>query len=373
MKNVLITSLLVITSLFLLFLLAEGAVSLARGSNPGTSLGYGLYRLVRGDTWQQGLQSADDPNARILSDVSEIEGLMDQLQADGVGLGNTPFHELKTDESSLYIDTGGCKRQKPDLRKRQTHLITRLYDPFDPILAFWNEDQVLHPDVRRFIDRYEFHEATLTTNAYGDRVTLPVVQSERKVIVGGDSVANGVLLNDRETIASQLQQLDPERQYINTGINGATAGEVICGIETAVRNYGGQFEELIYVYSENDFDSGTPFGTPEEVVAWLKAFAAKQGLRRTTVVYSPYIYNIVPQLTRFRGYRGDRFPHHNAEKLRLEAAAETAGIGFIDYTDIALAENQAAGTMFAALALFVDHAHYSRYGTAKLVARLRGE
>ncbi len=59
--------------------------------------------------------------------------------------------------------------------------------------------------------------------------------------------------------------------------------------------------------------------------------------------------------------------------MRLKAAAKTAGIGFIDFTDIALAENQAAGTMFAALGLFIDHAHSSRYGTAKLVARLRGE
>ncbi len=46
-------------------------------------------------------------------------------------------------------------------------------------------------------------------------------------------------------------------------------------------------QELIYVYSENDFDPRTPFGTPEEAVTWLKAFAAEQGQRRATIVYSP--------------------------------------------------------------------------------------
>jgi hypothetical protein len=268
------------------------------------------------------------------------------------------------------MQVDGCKRQKPNLRKLQTHLVTNLFDPLDPIVAFGDEDRVLDPEVSAFIERYHFRKVLLTINEFGDRVTLPEVDSERKVIVGGDSMANGVLLNDDETLASQLQARDPLRQYINTGINGISPREVICAIERAVDTYDGDVEELIYLYSENDFESGEPLGTPEEVVAWMATFAQEQDLKKVTVIYSPYFYNIIPQLTRFKGYRGHFFPHHSEERRRLAELVAATGFRYIDVTDIAREENQRAGTLFAAFALFVDAAHYSRYGTSRLVEHI---
>jgi hypothetical protein len=306
----------------------------------------------------------------LLRDQAELEALVEALRKSRVGLGNTIYGELKTGEASIHMQVDGCKRQKPNLRKLQTHLFTNLFDPLDPIVAFWDEERVLDPEVAAFIERYHFHKVLLTTNQFGDRITLPEVDSERKVIVGGDSMANGVLLNDDETLASQLQARDPARQYINTGINGISPREVICAIERAVDTYDGNVEELIYLYSENDFESGEPLGTPEEVVAWMKDFAREQELTKVTVVYAPYFYNIMPQLTRFKGYRGHFFPHHSDERRRLAELVTAAGFRHIDVTDIAREENQRAGTLFAAFALFVDATHYSRYGTSRLVEHL---
>jgi hypothetical protein len=352
------------------YLLVEGAVSVFRGPTPETSLGYRTYELIRGTAWEQGISAPNDPNATLLRDQAELEALVEAFRKNRVGLGNTVYGELKTGEASIHMQVDGCKRQKPNLRKLQTHLFTNLFDPLDPIVAFWDADRVLDPEVAEFIERYHFRKVLLTTNEFGDRVTFPEADSERKVIVGGDSMANGVLLNDDETLASQLQARDPARQYINTGINGISPREVICAIERAVDTYDGNVEELIYLYSENDFESGEPLGTPEEVVAWMEGFAREQDLIKVTVVYAPYFYNIMPQLTRFRGYRGHFFPHHSDERRRLAELVAEAGFRYIDITDVAREENERAGTLFAAFALFVDATHYSRYGTSRLVEHI---
>ena len=350
----------------------EGLVSVSRGGQPGTSIAFAAYSHLVGDGRSLGLDDRADPNAVPLADESHIERLLDKLKADGVGLGNTPYQELRTAMSTTHTVVNGCRRHKPNMRKAQIHLITRLFRPFDPIMAFWDNDRSLDPDVASFLQRHGFNtEVVMSTNEFGDRTTLPAVEAERKVIVAGDSVANGILLNDHETIASQLQALDSSRQYINTGIAGANAEQVICAIKAAVANYGGRIDELIYIYFENDIQAGEAYGDPEEVVAWLKDFAAEHDVRRVTVVYSPFIYNVIPQLTRFESDDGYRKPYKRKEKRQLASEVSDAGFRFIDFTDIALEENREKGTMFAAFGLFVDHAHHSRLGTRKLVKRLQ--
>jgi hypothetical protein len=360
-------------SILVTYLLFEGGVAVWRGDVPGTSIGYRTVALIRGDSWRQGIEDDGEPNAVALADVHEIEVLLEALAADAVGLGNTPYKQLKTDASTMYYYDRGCKHQKPNVRKLHMQLVTRLFDPLDPVVAFWDEGRELRPEVAAFLGRYGFQRKRHSFNNKGDRTTLPLVRSDRLVLIAGDSVANGILLDDDETISSQLQTKDRTRQYINAGIPGSGAREIICNAEKAAENYAGAIEELIYVYCENDFSAGKPYGTPKEVIQWMETFVARKGIGKVTVVYTPFIYNILPQLTRFENYRGYSIPHHASEKRRLEAAVAAAGYRFIDYTDIALAENRAAGSMFAALALFVDHAHYSRAGTNRLVALLEAD
>jgi hypothetical protein len=66
---------------------------------------------------------------------------------------------------------------------------------------------------------------------------VALVTSDRKVIIAGDSVANGVGIGDSETISSQLQALDSTRQYVNLGIAQATAADIICALDKAARRY----------------------------------------------------------------------------------------------------------------------------------------
>jgi hypothetical protein len=212
----------------------------------------------------------------------------------------------------------------------------------------------------------------VTSNENGERTTVPLVERDRKVIVAGDSVAFGAMIDDADTLASQLQRLDPDRQYISTGVGGADARDVICNLERAAQRYAGQIDALIYVYCENDFNRSLDYGEPEPVIDWLAGFAAANGLEpdRVTIVYAPSIYNIVPQFTRFAGYRGGETATYLAQKRRLEAAVGSAGFRWLDIAVLVQEENATFGTQFATLHSFVDHLHLSPWGMRRLAAEL---
>jgi lysophospholipase L1-like esterase len=363
-------------------LIIEGINAVARWGHLDGSITYHAYKLIdqvvpRNKRVAKDASQPQGPPFTRLLERREIDDLIPKLKAAAVGLGNSDYSELISDPAAINTQEGGCHVQKPNVRKTMTYLRSNLFNPLDPMTIFYDSDRNLDPEIRKLIDTYGLRLVAHTTNEQGERITVPAVASDRKVIIAGDSVANGEMIDDSETIASQLQALDPTRQYINLGISGAKAADIICALNKAAQSYKGQMEELIYVYCENDFKpprrSPRRYGTPEEVIAWLKDFVKAQGIAKVTVIYAPYIYNVVPQFTRFRDYRGDHARTHSRERAALTELVGEAGFRYIDISDVALAEADRAKTQFAALSVFSDHVHLSPYGIARLVERLRAD
>ena len=112
-----------------------------------------------------------------------------------------------------FTGDDGCEQNLPDQRRVLVQLRTSLFDRLDPVNAFWDPGKTLSPKVRDFISRYGVREVAVTTDAWGERRTLPESHAERTVIVVGDSITFGVLVDDSETLASQLQSRDPQHRY----------------------------------------------------------------------------------------------------------------------------------------------------------------
>jgi hypothetical protein len=365
-------------------LIGEGINAIARWKKLDGSITFHTYRLIKKSLSKKVVTvnsvdvtvnsgDHDGPLFTKLLERDEIDALIPKLKAAGAGLGNSPYRELITEVAAVNTRDEGCLVQKPNLHKTTTHLRSNLFNPLDPLQIFYDSDPNLDSVIRKLIDTYGVRLTTLTTNEQGERTTLPAVASDRKVIIAGDSVAHGATIDDSETISSQLQALDPTRQYINLGINGAHSTDIICALDKAAPRYKGQIEELIYIYCENDFEPEKTYGTPEAVVTWLKNFVKGQDISKVTVVYAPYIYNVVPQITRFRGYRGEHFMTNSRWRAALVSLVGEAGFRYIDISDLALAEAARAKTQFAALSVFADHVHLSPYGTTRLVERLRAD
>lgn len=354
-------------ALIMLVLAVEGAYSVARWSHFDRSIVYDAYRML-----VPAPQTAESADGLPVATREQIEALLPDMRAAGAGMGNVPYKdELVNDRAAInVVGEDGCLVQKPDLAKFTTYIRTADFDRFDPPSLFFDRDAALSPELQQFVDTYGVHLSEFTTLATTERLTLPSVESDRKILVAGDSVAVGSMIGDAQTIASRLQQRNPQVQYINLGVNGATGADVICQLEKAAARYAGQIARIIYVYCENDFDPNGMFSTPEEIVAWLQEFATANGNVPVTIVYAPYIYNIVPHLTRFPGSRGATRAAYPDEHRRLIELAAAAEFDYVDIGDLAIEEALLYETDFAIFALFVDHLHLSEYGVVRLIEKL---
>ncbi len=343
----------------------EGAFSIARWKHADRSMVYDGYRLL-------GQRFSKPPQSTLpLAGRDEIEPLIPAMIAAGVGMGNTPYKELVTDRASINeVGPDGCLSPKPNLLKTTTYIRSVDYDLFDPPSLFFDRGADLGEPLTRFVKNYSISMSDFSTNSDRERVTLPVIASRRKVLVAGDSVAVGAMIGDNDTLSSQLQKRDASAQYVNLGVNGVPAEQVVCRLQSAGKRFDQQIVHIIYVYCENDFEAGRPFGRPEEVIAWLKPFAAQQNNAKVTIVFAPYIYNIIPNLTRFPGSRGADHKTFVAERDTLHRKATQAGFDFVNIGEIARKETTALHNDFAAFALFVDHVHLSKLGVSRLVDKL---
>ena len=352
-------------------LVIEGAHSLVYWKTPHESATYAAVHWIKTQMTGKYLHG-DQRHQGVLDDTAELEALVPLLVEQGVAMGNVPYAELDTARSRMNAVVDDCHTLQPNLDKTMFHLRSQIFNPLDPISVYYDTGATLDPALQAFFAEYGLPAVRMTSNANGERTTVPFIERNRKVLVAGNSVAFGAMIGDADTIASQLQSLDVERQYVSTAVGGADARDVICNLERAAQRYAGQIDELIYVYCENDFNLSLEYGKPEAVIAWLEEFAGANGLvpDKVTIVYAPYVYNIVPQITRFAGYRGGDAATYLDEKQRLEAGVGAAGFRWIDIADIARDDNAAFGTQFATLHNFVDHLHLSPRGTRYLAKLL---
>ena len=346
----------------LFFFVGEGIYSLYQWERSHRSLAYHMAELVDGF----GQQTPQPYYRPVLTDVNEVENLLDEMKANNVGLGHSPYKLLVTAEVSVRKYPDDCGPLSVlNVRKFVSSLRTPLFEPFNPISIFYDRDRPLSDPVQRFVDDYAVHLTNYSTDELGNRMTVPVVDAPDIVFIAGDSIANGVGVHDRETLDSTLQQREPQRRYINLGIGGAEAAEIRCALERAAEHYSKQVRELIYIYCENDFDEEERMGTPEAVIDWLAEFVRDEDIERTTVVYAPYIFNTMPELTRFPGSR-EHFDDNADSKARLITLVKDAGFHWVDFGDLVLAEVVARGTPFAGLSLYLDVVHHSPLGIQRL-------
>lgn len=358
-RSKLLGALLPVAAVALGIVLVEGAYSLAHGSRAQVPL---IHRIF----WRLAGPPDSEPGSRVISHPEQIERLLDALLHDRVGIGNSPYEELKTPETRVNLDLDGCWSQKPDQRKTLQFLRSNLFNPFDPLTAFYDRHRELSPEVRELLERHGFGAVDHTTNEHGERLTLPAIEARRIVLVAGDSVANGILLDDEDTLASRLQARDEARRYANLGVSGARTSDILCQLERAAGRYEGRVEELVYVFTENDLRDDDVVDAASELVPRLTTFAEREGIGNVVFVYVPYIYNAVPETTRVRGHSHYDWPTFHEKKRRLLSEAEAAGFRVFDFLEISDRVQRQEGTLFAPLALYLDHAHLSRRGTRLL-------
>lgn len=345
---------------------AEGVYSVARWGKPHRSLSYQFLALA-GLTGNSGDNIA--AYKPYFSNLDELARLLPLIKKNGVGIGNSPIN-TKTDEAAIKTIANGCPVIKPNMRKVAYFLHSSTVNPFESISVFHDADKQLDPSLAEFFERYRGPRVTLSSNAEGERLTVPDVKADRVVLLAGDSMAFGAMIDDADTIASRLQASDTSRRYVNLGVPGVEAADILCRLEDAATRYKGRIDELIYVYTENDFIPDRRFGSPNEVIDWLKDFVVREKIEKVTVIFAPLIYMVAPELTRIDGTEGGRYPRREEDRAELKGLVEAAGYRWIDIGTLAREEEDRQKTHFGVLSFFVDNGHPSPLGTKRIVERL---
>ena len=345
----------------------EGAYSLFEWRKVHRSVVYQLSAMA-------GLvkpRSNESAYAPYIADPQELADLLPLMGEQDIGMGGTPYR-ANTQDAAMKTVENGCPTMKRNRRMTAFFLHASAFGPYAFPTAFYSADKKLDPRLEEFFRRYGGPHTSWSTNDQGERITVPDVAANRVVLISGDSVAFGAVIDDDATIASQMQARDSARRYVNLGVPGTSAEEILCRLEAATQRYKGRIDELIYVYCENDFDDKIPYGTPKEVIEALKGIVAREKIGKVTVVFAPYIYMVVPEMTRIDG--SEWSPTLRRENLRaeLKGLVEGAGFRWVDSGALARSEEQATKSSLSILAYFVDSVHLSAYGTRKLVDSLMG-
>lgn len=305
----------------------------------------------------------------IATDESELKSLVPKMIEANVGLINSPYPETQTERSQLTRRDGECESPRANLDEIAFFLRSNLFEPLAPIAVHHAREAILPPEMVKFFQDYGRGAHKLSTNAAGERVTVPYLEGPRKILVAGDSAAFSPMLDDSATLASRLQAKDSTRQYVNVGVPGASSEQALCNLTKAASRYQGQVEEIVYFYSEDDFADDQRFGTPEPVITAIKSLVQNGAATKVTVIYVPSLYNIVPELTRYRGYAGEHVPNPQMRREQLKKSVADVGFVWLDMGDIALERSRSQSNAFSVFDSFADPRSPSAQGINNLVEK----
>lgn len=348
--------LLVLVSCCIFYLALEGAYCLARGAKPGVSLSYTFYaeRLAP----RQRIEALAD----YLQSRREIEERHAALLENRIVLGNTPYDDLATAEARVTLDdpeTG--LRFKPNLTVRSSHLRSRIFKALDPVSYSYIVSPGSEPElpIRDFLERYRFREVSWSTDANGFRTTLPLVDSDRVIALIGSSPCVGLFLEDDETLASILQRRQRTLRFVNACVNTTWVEDHAAMTRELVSMFSDRLDGAVYTLNQKNYETvEAALGALDGISDLLDGVGAEYRV----FVYFHYIYETMPDIMRKRRDLGELF----SDKARILERARERGFFVVDLYDVVAEYREEQGSLFAGMALYVDHGHLSRRGNQVL-------
>ena len=290
---------------------------------------------------------------------SQITKLFPKFIESTIAFGNTPYQELLTEASrSIVKDQNGHLINLPNQKYKFAFLRSRIFQNWDPIVLKQNNLHTpISPEVDEFIKKYCLKSIIVSTDENGDRNTVPKINSDKIILIIGDSVAFGVGVSDSETLASKLQQKYQGYRFINASVGNADAKDNIARLRERAELYKNKVRGVIYVHCENDFSK---IETPEYIVSELSSLLDKFKINFRVFVYQVYSYRAMPDLLRHK--KEEELVNYYNLKARTLELAQKAGFRVVDFYNIVENYRYEMGTPYAGFSLYEDHCHFSELG-----------
>ncbi len=260
---------------------------------------------------------------------------------------------------------------RPDVRISANMLRSTKPINVDPPVLYLKDDGNLEysTDLKIYLKEQSRIEYLYSTDSHGFRKTVPNVQSGKKILIIGDSVAFGVGVDDEDTAASHLQKMVGEQyEIINTGVGGYSGQQALLMAKKLSNEQ--DFAGLIYIACQNDF---------MEVEDW--SAEAHDVLRKINTISNRFDNNVIVVLETFMEYNLRDFflsegwsdqKIHKTDSLRQAFPKMTKEFGFAyhDWTESVSNFMQEEKSIFSRFALYADHAHLSSLGNRLMANEL---
>jgi len=243
----------------------------------------------------------------------------------------------------------------------------RAYNLDPPILYLNKPNLKLSNKLQSYLKEESRLNYIYTTDANGFRRTLPLVDSPKKILIIGDSVAFGVGVDDEHTVASCLQNLiGKEYQILNAGVGGYSGRQAFLRAKQLSKN--NTYHVLIYVACSNDFFRVKNWnGEAEDVFVKIKSIADRFNNKIIIMLHTYMEYNLY-DIILYKGRSEEMITKTHSLRAALHKMSKAYGFKFHDWSDIVDNFMKSEKSIFSRFALYADHCHLSPLGN-RLMAK----
>ena len=348
-------------------------LSLFIGYKIGFSNLYKKLRLALFPSWKSGISLPQD----ILEDLIQAEAVIGgySLNPTKQDKYNTillqPHNELAyTLRPNAQIKVSTLRSQKP-----------LNFNP--PILQLRKNHTSLSSRIKMFLETQSRLSYSYSTDENGFRKTVPLIQSDKQILLIGAAVPFGVGVDDEFTVASHLQQLiGPEYRITNSSVCGYSARQIL--LRTKHLSSKTKFNGLIYVASQHDFmyseamrrfsQKPRPLtidwvAEAEKILEGLKSISDRFDGKICIVLHTYLEYSLV-DLFLEKGWREEMIEKTHALRAALPEITKKLGFDYCDWSEIVNNFMKKEKSIMSRFALYADHCHASPLGNELMAKKI---
>ena len=280
-----------------------------------------------------------------------------------IGNAQNPTKVIEHDTYLTHPDDEIGYMLNPDINLSVNLLkSTKAINVDPPVLHLQDADRLrISPELRSYLQQESRLSYSYSTNSEGFRRTVPRVESDKQILIIGDSVPFGVGVDDENTVASHLQKLiGKEYQIINAGVGGYSGHQAFLRAKKLAGEK--KYYGLIYVACQNDFmDDADWTVKARDILTELDSISDSFNNNIVVMLETYMEYNLRDFFLEL-GWSEQRLEKtHILRKYLPEIAAEY-GFAYHDWTDVVYSFMMQEKSVFSSFALYSDHAHLSPLG-----------
>jgi lysophospholipase L1-like esterase len=307
---------------------------------------------------------------KVLRLPKDILEELTQLKAP-IGNANNPTKLPEHDTFLVRPDKELGFVLRPDVRISVSMLkSTKAINVDPPVLYLKYDDNLEYSNrLKAYIKEESRINYSYSTDSNGFRKTVPEVNSDKQILIIGDSVPFGVGVDDENTVASQLQKIIGEQYRIINGGVGNYNGQQAFLMAKKLSNEN-NFAGLIYVACQNDFMKAESWvGEATDVLTKINTISDRFN-NNIIIMLETYMEYNLRDFFLDKGWSDKRIEKTHSLRKSLPKITAEFGFEYYDWTEIASDFMNKEKSIFSRFALYSDHAHLSPLGNRLMANEL---